>query len=267
MSAETGADRTDDLTRISGIGPKIAHRLNEVGIWTYGDLASRSAADIGKLIPDISGMSAGRVDGWRQQAEELAATLRASDVVPAVADAARDAGPVSVGQHYESFLVRVLLNDDLSIRSTGVQHIRTGAAVRWPGWQPDALTSLIAAAATERGPERVEHRERREAGAVASTVGGAEAEPGVRWKPGGRRRRPAAARLTAPRNMLAVGEPFLHMPQAVLVSQSMPLSRSHCRSVPGTSRAGVSATSPTWTPPFPPTWMALTSPYSITSRS
>ena len=209
MSAEISADRADDLTRISGIGPKIARRLNEAGIWTYGDLASRSAADIGKLIPDISGMSAGRVDGWRQQAQELAATLPASDAVPAIADAARDGGQESAGQHYESFLVRVLLNEDLSIRSTAVQHIRTGAARRWPGWQPDALTSLIATMVAEHGPERVEHREQRAAGAVASAAGGAEAEPRVRWKSGGRRRQPAAARITVPGNVLAAGERFL----------------------------------------------------------
>src|SRR5260370_40008748 len=118
MSEESGAERADDLTRISGIGAKIARRLNEAGIWTYGDLASRSAADIGKLIPDISGLSAGRIDGWRQQAQELAATLRASDVVPAIADAAPDAERVAAAQHYESFLVRVLRNENLSIRRT-----------------------------------------------------------------------------------------------------------------------------------------------------
>lgn len=65
----------DDLTRIGGIGSKIAGKLNAAGIQTYADLASRSADDIVKLLPDVIGLSAARLDGWRDQARELAATM------------------------------------------------------------------------------------------------------------------------------------------------------------------------------------------------
>ena len=137
MSAESGADRADDLLRVSGIG-------------------------------------------------------------------AGDSGQVDDGQHYESFLVRVLLNEDLSIRSTAVQHIRTGDVRRWSGWQSDALTSLVATAAAEHQPERAGHRELREESAVASAGAG----PRARWRPGGRPRQPAAARMTVPGTALAAGERF-----------------------------------------------------------
>ena len=105
--------------------------------------------------------------------------------------------------------MRVLLNPDLSIRSTAVQHIGTGVARRWPGWQPDALTSLVATMTAEHQPERADDHEQREAGAGASADGGAESEPRARWKSGGRRREPAAARITAPGTVLAAGERFL----------------------------------------------------------
>ena len=63
----------DDLTRIGGIGSKIANRLYAAGILTYADLASRSADEISKLLSDVSGLSSGRLDSWRDQARELAA--------------------------------------------------------------------------------------------------------------------------------------------------------------------------------------------------
>ena len=44
------------------------------------------------------------------------------------------AGAAGNGQHYESFLVRVLLNEDGSVRRTTVRHVRTGAERHWPGW-------------------------------------------------------------------------------------------------------------------------------------
>jgi len=79
----------DDLTRIGGIGSKIAGKLNAAGIQTYADLASRSADDIVKLLPDVIGLSAARLDGWRDQARELAATM------PTTAAEARRARRVS----------------------------------------------------------------------------------------------------------------------------------------------------------------------------
>jgi hypothetical protein len=59
------------------------------------------------------------------------------------------------GQRYESFIVRVLLNDDGSIRDTRMEHIGTGKVKRWAGWERDAILGFIkevAAPATPSGP-------------------------------------------------------------------------------------------------------------------
>ena len=47
------------------------------------------------------------------------------------------------GQHYESFIVRVLLNDDGSIRDTRMEHIGTGEVKRWAGWEHGAMLGFI----------------------------------------------------------------------------------------------------------------------------
>jgi hypothetical protein len=47
------------------------------------------------------------------------------------------------GQHYESFIVRVLLNDDGSIRDTRIEHIGTSEVKRWAGWKHDAILDFI----------------------------------------------------------------------------------------------------------------------------
>jgi hypothetical protein len=56
------------------------------------------------------------------------------------------------GQHYESFIVRVLLNDDGSIRDTRMEHIGTGEVKRWAGWKHDAMLGFIKEAAAPAAP-------------------------------------------------------------------------------------------------------------------
>ena len=140
----------DDLTRIGGIGSKIADRLYAAGIMTYADLASRSADEIIKLLSDVSGLSPGRLDSWRDQARELATA--AAQAAPESPAAEVPAGPPGGGQHYESFLVRVLLNDDGSVRRTTAQHIRSGAEHHWPGLERQALPEFIETAIASGTP-------------------------------------------------------------------------------------------------------------------
>src|SRR5215831_18001846 len=144
-----GASGADDLTVIGGIGPKIADRLNAAGIRTYAELASRTADDIVMVLPDVGGLSPARLDNWRDQARKLApatATSSAHAVPGSPATAPGD------GQHYESFVVRVLLNKDGSIRRTTAQHIRTGAERHWPGLGHEALPEFINAMISSPAP-------------------------------------------------------------------------------------------------------------------
>jgi predicted flap endonuclease-1-like 5' DNA nuclease len=171
----------DDLTRIGGIGSKIADRLYAAGILTYADLASRSADEISKLLSDVTGLPAGRLDSWRDQARELAAA--AAQAAPASPAAEVPAGAASDGQHYESFLVRVLLNEDGSVRRTTAQHIRTGAERHWPGLERQALPEFIETAIASATPsaeppsDRVRHAEAVDAPTEPVTVEATPSEP------------------------------------------------------------------------------------------
>jgi hypothetical protein len=71
------------------------------------------------------------------------------------------------GQHYESFIVRVLLNDDGSIRATRMEHIGTGEVRRWAGWEHAAMLGFIKEAAAPAPPPVL----------LAAPVGPRDAEP------------------------------------------------------------------------------------------
>jgi hypothetical protein len=137
-----GAPRQDDLTCIAGIGPEIVRRLDEAGIRTYADLGACSASEIAKLLPDVSPLLWGCIDGWRHEAQVLA-----SGAAPRQAN---HRSAAANGQHYQSFIVRVLFNDDGSIRDTRMEHIGTGEVKRWAGWEPEGMRGFIQDAATPR---------------------------------------------------------------------------------------------------------------------
>ncbi len=65
-------EATDDLQIITGIGPTFASRLNEAGIWTFADLASKDAEEVREIV------SSGRVENmiepeeWIAEARQLA---------------------------------------------------------------------------------------------------------------------------------------------------------------------------------------------------
>ena len=71
------------------------------------------------------------------------------------------------GQHYESFIVRVLLNDDGSIRDTRMEHIGTGEVRRWAGWEHNAMLSFIKESPISPAPPVL----------LAAPVGPLDAEP------------------------------------------------------------------------------------------
>jgi large subunit ribosomal protein L17 len=61
----------DDLTKIEGIGPKIAETLVAAGVATYADLAAKTAEEISEIIKDVKGSHT--PDTWPKQAEMAAA--------------------------------------------------------------------------------------------------------------------------------------------------------------------------------------------------
>lgn len=58
----------DDLTKVEGIGPMYASILIAAGVATYKDLASKSQADIEKIIKDAGKRRPASVVTWAEQA-------------------------------------------------------------------------------------------------------------------------------------------------------------------------------------------------------
>ncbi|MEA1617887.1 hypothetical protein SOQ14_03055 [Erythrobacter sp. T5W1-R] len=74
VAAPAPAASADDLTRIKGLGPKIAALLNELGVTSYAQIAAWSAEDAAAIDAQL-GRFSGRIsrDQWIAQAQLLAA--------------------------------------------------------------------------------------------------------------------------------------------------------------------------------------------------
>lgn len=68
----TGSE-TDDLTRLKGVGPKLAAQLSEMGVTSFAEIAAWSEADIDRMDAQL-GRFQGRIrrDSWVEQAGYLA---------------------------------------------------------------------------------------------------------------------------------------------------------------------------------------------------
>jgi hypothetical protein len=116
----------DDLRLIKGIGPAIERRLQAADINTFAKLGSLKPAAIAQVVP---GRSATRIaaENWIGQARQLA-----SERAPA--HRRRRASVGSGHQHYATFTVELLLNDDNSVRRTRVRHVQSKYEETWVGW-------------------------------------------------------------------------------------------------------------------------------------
>lgn len=72
--APPASDAADDLTRIKGLGPKLATLLAGLGVTRFAQIAAWSDADIDRIDAQL-GNFAGRIrrDNWVEQAKFLAA--------------------------------------------------------------------------------------------------------------------------------------------------------------------------------------------------
>lgn len=62
----------NDLKKISGVGPVLEGKLNDLGIYTYAQIAAFTADDIAKVDERLSFKGRIERDGWLDQAAELA---------------------------------------------------------------------------------------------------------------------------------------------------------------------------------------------------
>src|SRR5215211_809407 len=65
--SRNGRASADDLTKLEGIGPKVAKVLNNAGITTFDDLARAEAADV-KSVLNKAGLQMMNPEGWIEQA-------------------------------------------------------------------------------------------------------------------------------------------------------------------------------------------------------
>jgi hypothetical protein len=71
--AEPKAEKSaDDLTKLEGVGPKVAKILADAGITTFADLANADAADVDKVL-DANKLQMLDSAGWIEQAKLAAA--------------------------------------------------------------------------------------------------------------------------------------------------------------------------------------------------
>jgi hypothetical protein len=157
---ETSAD---DLKLIVGIGPAVEQRLRAGGIDSFARLAALTEAEIAGMLAGARVTVARiRKEQWISQARELGGR---SPVVPSETVAR---------QHYETYTVRLLLNDDNDVRYTEVQHVQSNEKQTWAGWNEKGLARFISGhGAVRRTPAPTPVKR----GAVPSTVAQPAPEP------------------------------------------------------------------------------------------
>jgi predicted flap endonuclease-1-like 5' DNA nuclease len=65
-------EAADDLTRLVGIGPKLAVSLNALGVTTFGQIAAWTADDLARIDAALSLKGRAGRDAWVAQARRLA---------------------------------------------------------------------------------------------------------------------------------------------------------------------------------------------------
>lgn len=124
---------------IKGIGPATERRLLKAGIRTVSELAAMSVPDLATLVTDIPGMTAERIEkeDWLGQARRLA---QATPIQPAD----RQVFTTDNRQHYASFTLQLLLNEDNSVRRTQIVNNRNKTEIQWKGWDEEKILEFIA---------------------------------------------------------------------------------------------------------------------------
>ena len=69
LAAPRGAP--DDLTKLTGVGPQLAQKLNEAGIFHYWQVAAMQPADVEQLDKDAKLNGRVERDGWIGQARAM----------------------------------------------------------------------------------------------------------------------------------------------------------------------------------------------------
>lgn len=72
LKANDTAQVPDDLTRLTGVGPKTAEALHTIGITTFAGMAAATPQELAEKLKGLRGISPEKVSNWIKQAAELA---------------------------------------------------------------------------------------------------------------------------------------------------------------------------------------------------
>jgi hypothetical protein len=141
-SPAPAADRSaaHDFKEICGIGKETEKRLHETGILTYDQLGALPVADLYALVKDVGipNLTPEKLaeQDWPGQARKLAARTASGEPAGNPSSSGND-------QHYASFKVELLLQEDNRVRRTCVEHIQSGAEGSWAGWNESKLNGFM----------------------------------------------------------------------------------------------------------------------------
>jgi hypothetical protein len=128
----------DDLKRIKGIGQGVETRLNQAGIFSLAQLAALSPEQISEMLADMIGMSPGKVQeqDWIGQARQFAGEAKPDETLK-----------ISISQddrqRYETFSVKLLVDEGNQIRRTNIVHVQKGTEENWAGWDESRLIAFV----------------------------------------------------------------------------------------------------------------------------
>ena len=71
LMSEAPAGGGDDLKRLSGVGPKLAAKLNENGVWTFAQIAAWTPEEVAFMDDRLSFKGRIARDGWTEQASRF----------------------------------------------------------------------------------------------------------------------------------------------------------------------------------------------------
>jgi len=136
---------SDDFKRIHGIGAGIESLLQASGIHTYAQLAALTPDQVAERFEKNIGMWRRRViqQDWVGQARQLAA----ESIEPET-----DLEVPNSHQHYASFNVELLLDENNNVRRTRVLNVQSQAEDAWAGWERKRLLNFICESAALKLP-------------------------------------------------------------------------------------------------------------------
>ena len=141
-SAPPETSLKDSFQGIKGIGPAIERSLHEAGILTFDQLASLTPQEIFDAIDSAGGLSVERIgqQDWIGQARALRGKTATAALTSSPAKKPVEA---EERQHYATFTVEYLLDEENQVRRTRVVHIQSGQEKVWAGWQENRLTNFL----------------------------------------------------------------------------------------------------------------------------